>query len=438
MRLPVGILGALALAAFGLGGCGAGPRGRVVAAVEADDIDGALEAYDELREREGGDADLLGRVAARILDREVHAEEDAVRSAALTQLGLAGTAGAPMLRELSQEPGVGPTRLGALVLLARRGDADARLALRSLADRDDPAILAAAVLGMDPELDRALLLEHARAEDVTLRAAAVRQLGAVAAVDEVREALSVIARTDAEAEVRAAAVGALRRAGETVTDVLRERLGDPAPNVRMAAVDALALADPGAARAALLSLLEISVSAEGIEAARLLATDEDEAAASPARSFLRRALASEDAGLRIQAGVALTGLPRDAEAPMDAVREALATESDESVRLAFARALHRREDAAGRRALEALLEGTPMTRVQAAALLGADDHEGARAVLAEVLADADEPSLTRRTAARALARDAMRPDAVRGALRDPDAFVRIFAAGGILAAAAAS
>jgi len=92
----------------------------------------------------------------------------------------------------------------------------------------------------------------------------------------------------------------------------------------------------------------------------------------------------------------------------------------------------------GRRALEALLEADGMPRVQAASILAGDDHAGARRVLARVLADGARPSLERRTAARGLARDAMRPDAVRSALRDDDAFVRIYAAGGILAAAAAS
>ncbi len=433
MRPSVGILGALVLAA-----CASAPRGRVVHAVEEGDLDGALAAYDELRQREGTDADLLARVAALVLERELHGAEDDLREAALTQLALAGTAGAPILRGLADERGVGPRRLGALRILARRGDPDARLALRALADREEPSILAVAILGMDPALDRALLYRHAEAADASVRAAAVRQLAPAAAEDEVRERLATIARVDAEASVRAAAVGSLRGAGAAAADVLRERLGDPEASVRYAAVGALAAADPAVAVAALGSLLEIAVSPAGIEAARLLADHEDADTARRARAFLRQALASEDAALRAQAGVALTGLPVATEAPMDAVRAALAAERDPEVRLAFARALSRREDPAARRALEALLEAEGMVRVQAAALLGERDHEAAREVLADVLADAAAPSPIRRTAARALARDAMRPDAVRGALRDADPFVRIYAAGGILAAAAAS
>ena len=58
-------------------------------------------------------------------------------------------------------------------------------------------------------------------------------------------------------------------------------------------------------------------------------------------------------------------------------------------------------------------------------------------MLAEVLGG-DDASILRRTAARALARDAMDPDAARRALSDEDALVRIYGAGGILAAAVAS
>jgi hypothetical protein len=45
--------------------------------------------------------------------------------------------------------------------------------------------------------------------------------------------------------------------------------------------------------------------------------------------------------------------------------------------------------------------------------------------------------MVRRVAARSLARDALRPDEARTALRDEDPLVRINAAGGILAASVA-
>jgi HEAT repeat protein len=74
-----------------------------------------------------------------------------------------------------------------------------------------------------------------------------------------------------------------------------------------------------------------------------------------------------------------------------------------------------------------------MVGLQAAVLLASRDHEGARARLREALES--ESALDRRTAARALAQRAGEPDAVRALLEDDDPMVRIYAAGGILAAA---
>ncbi len=121
----------------------------------------------------------------------------------------------------------------------------------------------------------------------------------------------------------------------------------------------------------------------------------------------------------------------------DAVREALEAETDPSVRLSLARALWRHDASAARSALSELaVRGEGMPRAQAASLLAAEGDRAAVDALRELLHGGD--SLVRRTAARALARDAMSPDAVRALLRDEDALVRIYAAGGILAAAAAS
>lgn len=409
----------------------------MASALDEGDIDAALDAYEEFRQTEGGDGDLLARVAALILAEEATSGDERRRRAALSQLGLAGTRGEPILGRLSQAPGVGAARLGALAVLARRGREEARMALRSLADSDDPDVLAVATLGMDAVLDRALLLGLAGAEDANLRRAAVRALEPVVSEAEVREALVNLARVDTEASVRAAAVRVLRGAGTAAVDALRERLGDPHSSVRFAAVAALVEADLGAAVIALLPLFEVAPSPAGIEAARLLAQLDGASEAAAARGFLSRALGAADAALRAQAGVALAGLPLAAEAPLAAVREALEIERVPEVRLSLARALWRRDRPSARVALEALLDAEGLTRVQAAALLVRVDHTRAREVLRAVLAS-DGESIVRRTAARSLARDAMRPDAVRGSLRDDDGLVRIFAAGGILAAAAAS
>jgi HEAT repeat protein len=415
--------------------------------VERGDLEGALEAYEAVRRTDGADADLLARVAVLLLEREVRGDDPARRRAALLQLALAGTRGEPVLTRLSREPGRGPARLGALKVLARRGREQARLALRALADDDDLEVVAASVLGMDPALDRARLLTLLSSTHAGVRAAAAGALAPAADEPAVARALAEAARVDPEPSVRAAAVRALGRGGDRAVDALRERLGDADSRVRLAAVGALVQADRDRARLLLGSLLEVAPSPAGIEAARWLAQDapradaEASAAAVPSRAaaarlFLRRALFADDPSLRSQAGVALAGLPADAEAPVGAIREALAREADPDVRLSLARALARHDAAAAAAAFEGLLGAEGMPRVQAAAQLAARGHEAARALLAEVLRS-DAAVVLRRTAARALAREAMAPDAVREALRDDEALVRIYAAGGILAAAAA-
>ena len=417
-------------------GCASAPRARVAAAVERGDLDAALVAYERFRSSEGADHDLLARMATLLLEREARSEDPAVRRAAIQQLALAGTAGMPVLVRLADAEGVTPARLEALETLARRNHEPARLALRSLADSDDPEILAASVLGMDPALDRDLLLSLAGSPHARVRKQALDAL-ALTHDPDVARLLAEAARVDADATVRAAAVRGLGRAGESAVAILRERLSDPDAGVRLAAVAALASDARG--RQALAPMLEIAPAAAGIEAARVLLNAPDTSAALTARgrAFLLEALAMDDPALRAQAGVAFASLPLDREPPLEALRAALAGEADPDVRLAFARALWRHDRAAAREALSALLHADAMPRVQAAALLASEGDRDARAVLAEVLGG-DGASILRRTAARALARDAMDPDAARRALSDEDALVRIYGAGGILAAAVAS
>lgn len=430
-----------ALLGLVLASCASAPRARVASAVERGDLDAALEAYERFREVEGADHDLLARMAALLLEREARSDDASVRRAAIAQLSLAGTAGMPVLVRLSEEEGLGETRLAALEALARRGREDARHVLRGLADERDPEVVAVSVLGMDPALDGELLLELTGSEHAGLRRAAVERLAAVASDAPVRERLAELARVDSEASVRAAAVRALGRAGPAAVDMLRERLADPDASVRFAAVGALIEADEERGRIALGAMLEVSPSPAGVEAARLLARrgagPEGLAGAQAARAFLRRALASADASLRAQAGVAIASLPEGAEAPIDALREALAGEADPDVRLSLARALLRHDAPAARAVLSSLVAGGEgMARVQAASILAGDGDRAARAALEEAVGSG-ESSIVRRTAARALAREAMAPDAARRLLRDEDALVRIYAAGGILAAAVA-
>ncbi|MCC6875334.1 MAG: hypothetical protein IT378_13590, partial [Sandaracinaceae bacterium] len=171
--------------------------------------------------------------------------------------------------------------------------------------------------------------------------------------------------------------------------------------------------------------------------ARLLA--DEEAIAERARAFLAQALSSPDASLRAQAGVAIASLDRDVGAPLEALARALDRETDEQARLQMARAIARRDPGRARPVLDALASRVvaSMVGVQAAALLCELGDGSARERLERALGASAEP-LVRRTAVRALARDARAPERARAFLRDGDRLVRIYAAGGILAAAAAS
>jgi hypothetical protein len=244
--------------------------------------------------------------------------------------------------------------------------------------------------------------------------------------------------------VRAAAVRALGAFGTAGIELIRERLSDPIASVRMAAVAALLHADRDGGRAVLAGLLAMPPSPQGIEAARLLATpverdqpptDHD---ASAARAYLTAALAAGEAALRSQAAVALSTLHGASEL-RTALSQALARETDPGVKLAIARALLPLEggEADALAAIEALsAEGLTMTSLQASIVL-ATRHAAAGVDRVEAaMHGADVP--LRRIAARALARDAMLPARVAPALQDPDALVRIQAAGGILAATAAA
>ena len=213
--------------------------------------------------------------------------------------------------------------------------------------------------------------------------------------------------------------------------------------VRSAAIGALVAADRTAARLALTPLLALAPSSAGIEAARFLAreTSDDARATVDARAYLLRALESSEASLRVSAAIALVSLPQDPTLSATLTRSMI-SDSDVSVRLllatTFARPGH--DDDAGattaRTTLTAILGDGGMPGVQAAGALAALGDAAAIRALRTQLTNTD-PAI-RRVAARALARDALRPDDARRALGDADATVRIAAAGGILSAHAAS
>jgi HEAT repeat protein len=327
-------------------------------------------------------------------------------------------------------------------VLARRGDSDAISALRGFLDEDDSEVLAAAVVGLDGGEDEELLLPLLENTAADVRRQAATALEHAAPSGNSLVALAEAARVDPEGPVRAAATRSLGAFGAPAFDHVRERLSDADATVRTAAVRSLVAIDRSRALAALGLLLEVEPSQAGIEAARILAapTEDEEASNTEgvvlARAFLRRALTTGDMNLRSQAAIALSSLPPDESLDEDLLR-AMREDEDPRVRLALAATMRGREETKQRAdtVLRELIEAGGMTGVQAAAILAAEEDRNAIAFLRRSLRHDD--AMIRRVAARSLARDALRPDEARAALRDSDALVRINAAGGILAASVA-
>lgn len=421
-----------------LSGCGGGPRLAVSTALDHRDVPGAIEAYERVRASDGDDTGLLSRIAALMLEEEGASDDAERRDAALHQLALAGTGGRATLERLGNGGSV-----HALAVLAESGSGAAREALRGHIDSEDPEVRAAAVLGLSIESDRERLLALAAESSARVRAAAVSRLAELAPESAARAVLEERARIDPDPSVRGAAVSALGAFGAAAIPLIRERLSDPMSSVRMVAVAAILHADRDGGRAVLAALLATPPSAQGIEAARLLGTtlehdqpptDQD---ASAARAYLTSALSAGDTSLRSQAALALSTLRGPSEI-RSAMSAALVRETDPAVRLAIARALLPLAGAE-QEALEAIrtlaaAEETN-TSLQAAILLATRHESAGTDRVEQVMHGADIP--LRRIAARALARDAMMPGRAAPALSDPDALVRIQAAGGILAAAAA-
>ncbi len=423
--------------------CGGGPRGQVMSAVDAYDLDLAMQRYEEYRAREGADPALLSHVAELLLEQAAVSEDEAARSAAFMQLGMAGTAARAALGRLATPGRPAAVRAKALELLARAGDSGAAEDLRAMLGSDEYAVLASAVTVLDGDSDRALLLAYLEHPSAEVRKVAARKLADAAPLGEARAALAEAARVDPEPGVRAAACASLGEYGADAFEMLRERLSDADSQVRLAAVRALVRADRALSLSVLGPLLEMAPNPAGIEAARVLAgggrrpgeevSEEHQEGETLARAYLRQALESSAPNLRSQAAVALSSLP-DLVDLGGVLAAALEHEEDPQVRLGIATILARDEEtqAKAHEVLKEIMRGEGIEAVQAAGFLARDEVSGAAARLIELSRSTD--ANVRRVAVRALARDALEPDAARGALKDEDEAVRISAAGGILAA----
>ncbi len=206
--------------------------------------------------------------------------------------------------------------------------ASLELARRALASDDERQRDIA--LGGLPALDEpavpALLMEAARHASARTRAAAMRALGHVALSAETEQRLCA-ALDESDAWVRYYACQSLGRLGvATALPLLVQKLQDPAGQVRMAAVDALALLPGEAARTALAAAAE----AADLEIKRAaivgIGTRNEEAL----RDVLLEALRSTDSSVRLVATSSIAAFS-GAEAELERMG---ATDPDAGVRRA--------------------------------------------------------------------------------------------------------
>src|SRR5688572_24135997 len=112
-------------AASSIGACSAGPRASVTTALEHRDLRGALRAYEDVREMDEPDPELLASISALLLEQEAAGTDAERRDAAFMQLLLAGIASDHALHALAENERAPIARARALSIFAERGDASA-------------------------------------------------------------------------------------------------------------------------------------------------------------------------------------------------------------------------------------------------------------------------------------------------------------------------
>lgn len=323
------------------------------------------------------------------------------------------------------------------------------LALEALSTSDER--LRDVALGGLPALDdddgvSAILIAAALHESPRTRASAVRALGHTALSPQVEQALSS-AHADPDPWVRYYACqsqGRLRIA--SAVPQLIARLDDPAGQVKMAAVEALAaIPDPAAAEA-----LRAAAASENHDLQRAAIIGMGTRPDAALRPVVAAALSSRDPAIRL---VATSSIAAFAQAEVE-LRQVAVSDSDAAVRNAAIELLASRDDAAATSALVHVLEADPSSRAASAALSRTIDRriptllelltpagEGLARALVGVLSRAESRAAraaldaaflssnvsARRAAARALSAildDAARSSLARAATLDSDREVR--------------
>lgn len=195
---------------------------------------------------------------------------------------------------------------------------------------------------VDPGSAAALAEALATDEDWEVRRNSADALGALVAKSQ-RKALETALRVDTNRRVRKSSALALGRVGSAGKALTRAAAVDPDLEVRLAALDALSRAFDRAAVAPARKLLTDPSSMVQFGAARALAWNGDAAG----RKFLEQALASDDEEGARRSVVVLADLPK----PWASDLLLAASSRDSELGFEAARALARRDDERGLRAL---------------------------------------------------------------------------------------